>query len=154
MLVQFKFNNFKCFKDEVTLNLVASNYFKDEPTNIYPAENYSIVNSLAIYGANASGKTKLFQAFNFMRGIVLHSADNKNNRLWQKDYDPFRLNVDTLEGTSSFEVVFLMDSIQYRYGFELDKDLFQRIYSKYMLLILQVGQHSTILNWSVPLRLG
>ena len=122
MLVQFKFNNFKCFKDEVTLNLVASNYFKDEPTNIYPAENYSIVNSLAIYGANASGKTKLFQAFNFMRGIVLHSADNKNNRLWQKDYDPFRLNVDTLEGTSSFEVVFLMDSIQYRYGFELDKD--------------------------------
>ena len=47
-----------------------------------------------------------------------------------------------------------MDNILYRYGFELDKDLFQRIFSKYMLLILQVGQHSTILNWSVPLRLG
>ena len=121
MLVQFKFNNFKCFKDEVTLNLVASNYFKDEPTNIYPAEFYSVVNTLAVYGANASGKTKLFQAFNLMREIVLHSANNKNNRVWQDDYDPFRLNVDTIGKSSSFEVVFLIDGIQYRYGFEVDK---------------------------------
>ena len=43
MLVQFKFNNFKCFKDEAILNLVASNYFKDGPTNIYPAEFYSVL---------------------------------------------------------------------------------------------------------------
>ena len=122
MLVQFKFNNFKCFKDETTLNLVASNYFKDEPTNIYPAELYSVVNTLAVYGANASGKTKLFQAFNFMREIVLHSANNKNNRVWQNDYDPFRLNIETIGKSSTFEVVFLIDDIQYRYGFELDKD--------------------------------
>ncbi|MBP3454946.1 MAG: ATP-binding protein [Alistipes sp.] len=123
MLVQFKFNNYKCFKDEVTLNLVASNYFKDEPTNIYPTEYYSVVNSLAIYGANASGKTKLFQAFNFMREIVLHSANNKNNRVWQNDYDPFRFNIDTIEGHSSFEVVFLVDGVQYRYGFEVNKEV-------------------------------
>ena len=121
MLVQFKFNNFKCFKDEAILNLVASNYFKDGPTNIYPAEFYSVVNTLAVYGANASGKTKLFQAFNLMREIVLHSANNKNNRVWQDDYDPFRLNVDTIGKSSSFEVVFLIDGIQYRYGFEIDK---------------------------------
>lgn len=123
MLVQFKFNNFKCFKDEVTLNLVASNYFKDEPTNIYPAGNYSIVNSLAIYGPNASGKTKLFQAFNFMREIVLNSANNKNNRVWQNDYEPFRLNKDSIGESSSFEVIFLIDGIQYRYGFEVDKKI-------------------------------
>lgn len=123
MLVQFKFNNYKCFKDEVTLNLVASNYFKDEPTNIYPTEYYSVVNSLAIYGANASGKTKLFQAFNFMREIVLHSANNKNNRVWQNDYDPFRFNIDTIEKNSSFEVVFLVDGVQYRYGFEVNKEV-------------------------------
>ncbi|MBR5206042.1 MAG: ATP-binding protein [Alistipes sp.] len=123
MLVQFKFNNYKCFKDEVTLNLVASNYFKDEPTNIYPTEYYSVVNSLAVYGANASGKTKLFQAFNFMREMVLHSANNKNNRVWQDDYDPFRLNVNSIGKSSSFEVVFLIDNIQYRYGFEVNKEI-------------------------------
>ena len=123
MLVQFKFSNYKCFKDEVILNFVASNYFKDEPTNIYPTEYYSVVNSLAIYGANASGKTKLFQAFHFMREIVLHSANNKNNRVWQNDYDPFRFNIDTIEKHSSFEVVFLVDGIQYRYGFEVNKEV-------------------------------
>lgn len=123
MLVQFKFNNYKCFKDEVTLNFVASNYFKDEPTNIYPTEYYSVVNSLAIYGANASGKTKLFQAFHFMREIVLHSANNKNNRVWQNDYDPFRFNINTIERNSSFEVVFLVDGVQYRYGFEVNKEV-------------------------------
>jgi len=122
MLAQFKFNNFKCFRDETVLNLVASNYFKEAPNNITSKGFYSVVNSAVVYGANASGKTKLFQAFNFMRTVVLHSANNKNNRVWQDLYDTFRLNIASTNATSSFEVVFLLGNIQYRYGFELNKE--------------------------------
>lgn len=122
MLAQFKFNNFKCFREETVLNLVASNYFKDALNNITSKGFYSVVNSAVVYGANASGKTKLFQAFNFMRTVVLHSANNKNNGVWQDLYDTFKLNTASTNATSSFEVVFLIDEIQYRYGFELNKE--------------------------------
>lgn len=121
MLVQFKFNNFKCFKDETLLNLVASNYFKEESDNLISTPFYSVVKTLAVYGANASGKTKLFLAFDFMRDVILHSANNVNSNIWQQKYDPFRLNIQSREASSSFETVFIIDGIQYRYGFELDK---------------------------------
>lgn len=122
MLVQFKFNNFKCFREETVLNLVASNYFKETPANITSKEFYSVVNSAVVYGANASGKTKLFQAFNFMRTVILHSANNKDNGVWQDMYDTFKLNTTSANASSSFEVVFLINNIQYRYGFELNKE--------------------------------
>ena len=122
MLVQFKFNNFKCFREETVLNLVASNYFKEAPDNITSTKFYPIVNSAVVYGANASGKTKLFQAFNFMRTVILHSANNKDNGIWQDLYDTFKLNTASIKATSSFEVVFLINNIQYRYGFELNKE--------------------------------
>ena len=121
MLVQFKFNNFKCFKDETLLNLVASNYFKEESDNLISTPFYSVVKTVAVYGANASGKTKLFLAFDFMRDVILHSANNVNSNIWQQKYDPFRLNIQSREASSSFETVFIIDGIQYRYGFELDK---------------------------------
>ena len=122
MLVQFKFNNFKCFRNETVLNLVASNYFKENPANVTLKDHYSVVNSAVVYGANASGKTKLCQAFNFMRTVVLYSANNKNNGVWQDMYDMFKLNTASAKETSSFEVVFIINNIQYRYGFELNKE--------------------------------
>ena len=122
MLTQFKFGNFKCFKDETTLSMVASNYYKDAPDHVCETPFYSLLKSAAIYGANASGKTKLFQAFDCMTNVVLHSADNVNNNVWQNKLETFRLNTETQTANTAFEVVFLMDKIQYRYGFELNKN--------------------------------
>ena len=123
MLVQFKFKNFKCFKDEAVLNLVASNYFTtDRPENVIPSPFYSVVKSVSVFGANASGKTKLIQAFDFMQTVVLLSANNNNNFSWQKKYSQFKLNTQSLNENSVFEVVFILDDIQYRYGFELNQE--------------------------------
>lgn len=131
MLVQFRFDNFKCFKEETIFNVVASNYYRDKMENLINIPQYDLLRTAAIYGANASGKTKLFQAFNFMREVVLTSADTQSNN-WQRNYAPFLLDTYSMDKTSSFEVVFIMNSIQYRYGFELNNKriiaewLFQR----------------------------
>ena len=104
------------------LNLVASNYLKAKKENTVKAgQSYSVLKTSVVYGANASGKTKLFLAFHFMRFVVLHS-DNTSDE-WKSLYDPFRLSVGE-EGiaASTFEAVFLIDGIQYRYGFELDRE--------------------------------
>ena len=119
MLVQFRFNNYKCFKDETVFNVVASNYYREKMENLIQVPQYALLRTAAVYGANASGKTKLFQAFNFMREVVLTSADTQSNN-WQKSYAPFLLDTYSADQPSVFEVVFLMDDIQYRDGFELN----------------------------------
>ena len=121
MLVQFRFNNYKCFKEETVFNVVASKYYRDKMENLIQVPQYALLRTAAVYGANASGKTKLFQAFNFMREVVLTSSDKLSNN-WQKSYSPFLLDTYSVDQPSVFEVVFLMDNIQYRYGFELNSE--------------------------------
>lgn len=125
MLIQFSVGNFKTFKDKVTLSMIASNYDKEtrENENVIPNSKYNLRNlkSAVIYGANASGKSKFMEALMFMRHFTINSSKDS-----QKGDDisiePFRLNTESLDSPSEFEVVFLFDNIQYRYGFEVDKE--------------------------------
>ena len=120
MLVQFSFSNFKCFKEENVINLISS---KGKNHQKYPVETpfrYSVLNTLSVYGANASGKSNLFDAFKFMKVVICPPKRDKKIHLfdyWQTQYDPFRLDTDSKDKTSFFEAVFVLNSIQYRYGF-------------------------------------
>lgn len=123
MLVQFSVKNFKTFKDKVVLSMVASNYDKTilEDSNVIVKENYSsrLLKSAVVYGANASGKTKLIDALAFMRWFVVNSS-TKTQEGDQIDVDSFKLNTETEKAPSEFELIFLIDECQYRYGFEAD----------------------------------
>jgi len=127
MLVQFLFENFKCFKDETKLSLVASQHIKENEENVIKSDKYNLLKTTVIYGPNASGKTKLLNAFQFMRLMVERSTNNAIDRGFS--IDTFRLNTETKESPSFFEVVFILDEIQYRYGFELTK---KRILSEWL----------------------
>jgi len=70
MLVQFEVNNFASIKDTVTFGLNAGK--KD--THSFPARKYNLLQSVVLYGANASGKSNLLKAMNMMASLVL----NKN----------------------------------------------------------------------------
>ena len=123
MLVQFSFDNYKCFKEETTLNFVASSF--SEKCSHATKKGYSVLKVLTVYGANASGKTKLFDAVNFMRSVVC--PPKRDGKIpvfdyWQTIYDSFRLNNYSSQNESSFEMVFIIDNIQYRYGFTLNKE--------------------------------
>lgn len=127
MLVSFSFKNFKSFKDENRISLVAE---QADPENTYSIPSpfgYSVLKTSAIYGANASGKSKFFEAFNFMCDVVNPPRMGKKTSVpvfdfWKSKYDGFRLSTQSDKSTSFFEVVFLLGKIQYRYGIELDKD--------------------------------
>lgn len=124
MIIQFSTGNFRTFKDRVTLNLVASNYDKEtrETENVIFNDKYKLRNlkSAVIYGANASGKSKFIEALMFMRRFAINSS--KDSQTGDEiDIEPFKLNTESIKSPSEFEVVFLYDKIQYRYGFEVDK---------------------------------
>jgi len=87
----------------------------------------ALLKTAVVYGANASGKTKLFEAFDFLKSFVcppLHDVNIPVLDFWQKKYDAFRLNTDSKEHSSFFEAIFMIDQVQYRYGIELnDKEV-------------------------------
>ena len=59
MLVQFTVENFLSIRDKVYLSLEPSKD-SEHPENLITKGDYKAVNSVAIYGANASGKSSLF----------------------------------------------------------------------------------------------
>jgi AAA15 family ATPase/GTPase len=132
MILQFSIKNFKTFKDKAALSLIASNYDKDtrESENIYYDEKFGLrlLKSAVVYGANASGKSKLLEAFSFMKDYVINSS-KKGQKGDEIDIQPFRLNNISENEPSEFEVIFIYKDVLYRYGFEVTK---KRVVSEWL----------------------
>jgi AAA15 family ATPase/GTPase len=124
MLVQFSVTNYKTFKEKATLSMVASNYDKKshEQTHVAYDEKFKLrlLKSAVVYGANASGKTKLIEAMLFMKEFVQSKSFDMRSGA-QIPVDPFRLDIEMEVEASEFEVVFLFNEVQYRYGFAVTK---------------------------------
>lgn len=73
MLDQFRFVNFKSFKDEAILDLTASKV-TELGRHIVSVGNEKILPGVVVFGANGSGKTNLVEAFRFMVNYVLNSC--------------------------------------------------------------------------------
>ena len=115
MLVQFEVNNFASIKDTVTFGLNAGK--KD--THSFPARKYNLLQSVVLYGANASGKSNLLKAMNMMASLVLNK-NKVSSSVDSLEHQPFLLNSETETASTSFEMIFIIDEIIYRYGFEYD----------------------------------
>ncbi len=123
MLIKFSIRNFKSFRDKADLSMVASNYDKSrENENLLDSNvfNITLLKSAVVYGANASGKSKMIEAFLFMRRMVLGSSkeSQKGERI---NVDSFQLDVETKDKSSEFEIIFIHQNEMFRYGFEVDR---------------------------------
>ena len=123
MLIEFSVGNFRSFKEVVTFSLVAANLQAqdknvDEKNTFAANDKLRLLKSAAIYGANASGKTNLAKAMQFMKRFALNSSkDTQDGECIATDV--FRLSETTVNEPSFFQVVFLADGVTYRYGFEV-----------------------------------
>ena len=116
MLIRFSFKNFKSFKNENCLDMEATS-LKEHEYNIAKTENGDYLKISAIYGANASGKTNVLQAFSYMKKKVLVSDDSRiNNNLSEENIFTFMINNEPI----SLEVEILAENNKiYKYGFEV-----------------------------------
>ncbi|MCX6378220.1 MAG: ATP-binding protein [Armatimonadetes bacterium] len=115
MLLEFSVANFRSFNEKQNLSFIASRD-RHNAENIY-GEKPRVLKSIAIFGANASGKSNLVKAVEFMEWMVTNSATKLNLGDPIPGVIPFKLRSDTAHQPSSFEVVLLLNGIQYRYGF-------------------------------------
>jgi len=119
MLIRFNFKNFKSFKNENCLDMEATS-LKEHEYNIAKTENGDYLKVSAIYGANASGKTNVLQAFSYMKKRILVSDDSKvNTPLDEENVFSFMINNEPI----SLEVEILAKNNKiYKYGFDILKD--------------------------------
>ena len=119
MLIRFSFKNFKSFKNENCLDMEATS-LKEHEYNVAKIDNGEYLKVSAIYGANASGKTNVLQAFDYMKNRILVSDDSKKNSpIDEENVYSFMINNDPID----LEVEILAKNNKiYKYGFEVLKD--------------------------------
>ena len=119
MLIRFSFKNFKSFKNENCLDMEATS-LKEHEYNVAKTENGEYLKVSAIYGANASGKTNVLQAFDYMKKRILVSDDSKKNSpIDEENIYSFMIN----NAPIALEVEILAKNNKiYKYGFEVLKD--------------------------------
>jgi AAA15 family ATPase/GTPase len=133
MLVEFRIKNFRSLRDEQVLSLVASTdktlldtHALDTGLKASP----HLLKSAVVYGANASGKSNLIKALQYMRGVVLESATLQPGQTFDRLH-PFKLDAISGNLPTEFEVTFIIDDVRYQYGFAMNT---QRIVSEQLLV--------------------
>lgn len=133
MLIEFRVKNFRSLRDEQVLSLVASpdkglldTHALDTGLKAAP----HLLKSTVVYGANASGKSNLIKALQYMRGVVLESAALPPGQTYDR-LQPFKLDATSANQPTEFEVTFLLAGVRYQYGFAMNA---QRIVSEQLLV--------------------
>ena len=133
MLVEFRIKNFRNLRDEQVLSLVASTDKTLLDTNALDTGLKAaphLLKCAVVYGANASGKSNLIKALQYMRGVVLESAALQPGQTFDR-LQPFRLDDTSGSLPTEFEVTFILDGVRYQYGFAMNT---QRIISEQLLV--------------------
>ncbi|HFU76438.1 MAG TPA: ATP-binding protein [Campylobacterales bacterium] len=117
MLVNFRVENFKSFKEMTEFSMEATKLKNLQDSNTFDINNVSLLKSAVIYGANASGKSSLLDGINTLKSIIENSLDIDKTKRYVAQ--PFLLNSETEEKETFFEIQFIIDEIMYRYGFEI-----------------------------------
>jgi len=123
MLIEFRLSNFRSIAEEQVLSLVATSAedSTERPRSV-TGSNKKLLPVVAIYGANASGKTSVLAGLAYMREAILLS-----HRIWEPEggtrREPFAWG--GMQGQPSiFEVTAVIGGIRYQYGFRVDDQRF------------------------------
>jgi AAA15 family ATPase/GTPase len=115
MIINFSAQNFGSIKDKQTLSFEADKSTHLEDTYILNFGKQRILKLALIYGANASGKTTVLKALDFLRDIVLEPERKKTDEL---DFNPFLFDPITPKQNSIISIEFVQNGIKYFYEVE------------------------------------
>lgn len=120
MIINFSVENFGSIKEKQTLSFLAnkSDHLEDYYI-IEPIKGLRLNKLALIYGANASGKTTILKALDFLKEICTDPFDKKTEKF---DFEPFLFDEKTPIQNTKFELEFVQNGIRYFYEVELNKN--------------------------------
>lgn len=119
MLIEFRVENHRSLRDEQVLSMEAARL--GDPTDPRPRKvpgaPKPLLPVVAIYGANASGKSNVLEAIGFMLNFILYSPITMTHD-GTIPRSPFGWGTSR-RAQSFFEMVFVLGGVRYQYGFTL-----------------------------------
>lgn len=117
MIMTFSVENWRSFRERATLNMTAASE-KQHSDRLPAIAKYrlKLLPISAIYGANASGKTKFIEALAFLQYLVLQGTQNQSQKI---ALERFRLETEWLTKPSRFAIDVLIDGLIYTYEISL-----------------------------------
>lgn len=117
MILEFKYKNFRSAKDWQTLSFEASADKVAEEYYCTVINETKVLKLGILYGANASGKTNVLLALDFIRKIAISPKINKMQPI---GFIPFLLDDATKKESGIFELTFFVDEMKHIYFIEVD----------------------------------
>lgn len=121
MLIEFRVANYRSFHHEQVFSMVAS-ADKQLPDNLITDDTmgkHNLLRSAVMYGANASGKSNLVKALQFVKEFVEDSAQRKVGS--EIPVSPFLFDDESAKEPSRFAVIFMWDEVRYNYTFAVSR---------------------------------
>lgn len=119
MIQEIKIKNFLSFKDEVTFSFLASeDKFAEESQVVQIDKNTRLLRFAVLYGYNASGKSNLIRAFDFLKHFWKFSAKDLNSGT---DVLCFKLDSVSSNNSTEFELIFYVEKRKYLYQLKLNE---------------------------------
>lgn len=117
MLIRFSVENFRSIKERTELSLVAMD-------DNYPASRQinglgeNLMTTIGIFGPNASGKSNILAAIQWLRDAVVRSL-----RSWDEEIpvDPFLFGEDS-KSVTAFEIEYMIDDVRFEYQLEVSNE--------------------------------
>lgn len=119
MLIEFRISNYRSIAEEQILSLVPATKQREYLEHLINDGKYQALNTIAMYGANASGKSNLLLSMSLLDKIVHLSA--RASSTTPLPYDPFLLKAGWADKPTTFEITFIIKGVRYRFGFSYNR---------------------------------
>ncbi|WP_413522644.1 AAA family ATPase [Photobacterium phosphoreum] len=121
MIIDLTVNNFTSLKEEQLFSMYAEKDYDLHKNNLFFfKDNFAVLRSSGILGANASGKSNILRAFHAIEFMA-----SSSHRLEEGDpipcYEPYALCKKCLQKEISFELEFIVNSKRYSYMIKFDQ---------------------------------
>lgn len=120
MLVEFRFKNYRSFRDEAVLSMeaVGLGTFKN---SLIKFGNMKLLPGVAIYGKNGGGKSNVIRAF-WLAVQFIRNAQRIQHEKARIPVVPFSLNDYSMDDPTEFEFDYIIDGVKYWYSFAATKE--------------------------------
>lgn len=137
MLCQFSVKNFRCLKDQVTLDMQAANVGEHKESVLVDIDGERYLPLAVIYGPNGGGKSTVLDAlFSLCSKVMGPVFSAQGNQMRMESYsariEPFAFQPEMKKEPTEFEIFFRTDVYEYQYNVAIQNEniMFESLYHK------------------------
>lgn len=128
VLIEFRFMNYRSFRDEAILSMEATGLGSLKKCLIPLSSTVELLPAAAIYGKNGGGKSNVIRAF-WLAVQFIRNAQRTQHERASIPVNPFALNDYSSGDPTEFHFIYTVNGIKYWYGFSATKE---KIFAEYL----------------------